>query len=103
MALGGPPMWGIRVKGSIVGHAGPGRCTDDGNTTRLTGNAAWLPYDIADGMADELVPYASVLEQINGFDAAGMPYRFTTYPAADHLGWSLQDDWSSEIDHLGHP
>ena len=49
------------------------------------------------------MPFSSVLEQVRAFDKAGLRYRFTAYPAADHLAWSLQDDWSAEINHLGHP
>src|SRR5207253_11495640 len=61
MPRAGPPVCGLRVHGSIVGHAGPGRCTDDGDTTPLVANARWLRYDIADGGADELVPFAGGL------------------------------------------
>jgi hypothetical protein len=103
MPLAGPPTCGVRVVGSLRETAGAGPCADDGDTQPLVPNARWLPYDLADGVADELVPYSSVLEQVRAFSNAGLRYRFATYPVADHLGWALEDDWSSEIDALGHP
>jgi hypothetical protein len=103
MPLAGPPICGLRVYGPIEGNAGFGHCTNDGDTDKLVGNATWLPYDIADGAADELVPFTSVLAHVQEFTDHGLRYRFTAYPAADHLAWAEQDDWSAEIDALGHP
>jgi predicted esterase len=103
MPLAGPPICGARVIGPLEGTAGVGHCGKDGDTTPLVANARWLPYDIADGMADELVPFSSVLEQVQAFTKAGLRYRFTAYPASDHLAWAEEDDWTAEIDALGHP
>jgi predicted esterase len=103
MPLAGPPICGLRVYGPVEGNAGTGHCTNDGDTDKLVGNATWVPYNIADGMLDELVPFSSVLEHVQEFTNHGLRYRFTAYPAADHLGWAEQDDWSSEINALGHP
>ena len=103
MPLAGPPICGLRVYGPIEGNAGFGHCTNDGDTDKLVGNAMWLPYDIADGVEDELVPFTSVLAHVQEFTNHGLRYRFTAYPAADHLAWAEQDDWSSEIDALGQP
>jgi hypothetical protein len=93
----------LRLYGRAVGWASDhGRCRNDSKTTALVANARWLPYNLADGVADELVPFSSVLEQIQAFDKAGLRYRFTAYPA-DHMAWNEQDDFSDVIAHLGHP
>ncbi|MDQ1672212.1 MAG: hypothetical protein QOC98_774, partial [Frankiaceae bacterium] len=57
MPLAGPPRCGVRVVSGAEGPAGPGRCTTDGSTTALVPNAREVPYVLADGVADELVPY----------------------------------------------
>ncbi|MDQ1402768.1 MAG: hypothetical protein QOG03_1084, partial [Actinomycetota bacterium] len=69
-ALAGPPTCGIRAYGPVRGSGGSqtGRCAVDPDTKPLIGNARSLPYFMADGAADELVPVTSVLEQIKQFD-----------------------------------
>jgi hypothetical protein len=103
MPLAGPPMCGVRVTGNVEGPAGPGRCTSDGSTTALIPNARYVPYVMADGVADELVPYTSVQDQIAHFRAAGLRYHFETYPTEDHLVYATQDGFSSEVSQIGNP
>jgi hypothetical protein len=104
MPLAGPPTCGTRIIGPVVAEAAAkGPCAFDSDTARLVHNARWLPYDIADGVVDELVPFSGVLEQVHQFTRAGVRYRFVVYPAADHMAWAVEDDWSSEITALGHP
>jgi hypothetical protein len=64
-------------------------------------NARWLPYVIAHGLVDELVPFASVAEQVLEFDRLGYRYRFTVYPLEDHIAWILQDKFEDPISHMG--
>jgi hypothetical protein len=64
-------------------------------------NARWLPYVIADGVEDELVPVTGVLEHVKAFDDLGYRYSFSLYPAEDHLVYATQDGFSHEIAKLG--
>ncbi|MHB8449415.1 MAG: peptidase [Mycobacteriales bacterium] len=103
IALAGPPMCGLRVYGQVEGAAGPGRCTTDGSTTPLVANARWLPYSLADGCADELVPISSVLEQEQAILATGDRLHAEIYPAEDHLFYATQDAFESAIAAIGMP
>lgn len=101
MPLAGPPGCGLRFAQGAGSAAGPGRCTADGDTTPLVPNARWLPYVMADGVADQLVPATSVLQQIKAYDDAGLRYHFELYPAEDHLVYATQDGFSTAIAALG--
>lgn len=103
VALAGPPVCGLRVYGPFYGPSGAGRCTPDGDTLPLVGNAQWLPYVMADGVADELVPIPGVLEQINAFDAAGERYDSFVYPAEDHMVYATQDGFAPQVAAIGNP
>jgi predicted esterase len=91
MPLAGPPICGIRVVPGADLYAGGGRCGKDGNTTPLIENARWLPFDIHQGVVDELVPAASVIAQSQQFDKLGYRYRLQLYPTGDHLASSVED------------
>jgi pimeloyl-ACP methyl ester carboxylesterase len=99
VALAGPPTCGIRVYGPVRGSGGggDGRCARDFDTKPLIGNARHLPYFMADGVLDQLVPVSSVLEQIKQFDDLGLRYHFELYPAEDHLAYSVQDGFSTAV------
>jgi len=101
MPLAGPPGCGLRVNQQIGGASGAGRCTTAGNTTPMIVNARWVPYILGDGVADELVPVSSVLEQVQTFMSDGNRIHFELYPAEDHLVYATQDGFSSEISQLG--
>jgi hypothetical protein len=101
MPLAGPPECGLVVAEGAGGAAGSGRCTTAGDTTPLVGNARWVPYVLGDGVADELVPVTSVLQQVQAFLDAGNRIHFELYPAEDHLVYATQDGFSSEIAQLG--
>ena len=108
MPLAGPPSCGLYVIGPAGGSGDGGtgsdpHCENDGRTGPLVANATWVPYVMADGVLDELVPYSSVLEQINQFDAAGLRYHFLTYPTEDHLAFAAQDRFDAPISLLGMP
>ncbi len=64
-------------------------------------NARWLPYVIAHGVVDELVPFASAAEQVLELDRLGYRYRFTVYPLEDHIAWIFQDKFDDPIAHMG--
>lgn len=101
MPLAGPPGCGLRLAQGAGGPAGPGHCTTDGDTTPLVRNARWVPYVLGDGVADELVPVSSVLQQVKAFTDRGYRIHFELYPAEDHLVFATQDGFSSEIAQLG--
>jgi hypothetical protein len=108
MPLAGPPSCGLYVIGPVGGSGDGGtgsdpHCDNDGKTGPLVANATWVPYVMADGVLDELVPYSSVLEQISHFDTAGLRYHFLTYPTEDHLAFAAQDRFSAPISLLGTP
>ena len=80
-----------------------GRCTSDGGTGALVGNARWTPYRIAQGDLDQLVPFTSVEAQVARFDALGLRHRFVRYPGEDHLVFATQDRFDTVVDGLGPP
>jgi hypothetical protein len=103
MPIAGPSVCGTRVYGQVIGYSADGRCTDDSDTQPLVANARWLPYVIADGVVDQLVPITGVLQQIQKFDDAGLRYKFWAYPGEDHLLYAVQDGFSHEVAALGNP
>lgn len=104
VSLAGPPVCGVSLDGDqIAGPAFGGRCTSDGDTAQLVGNARWTPYRIGQGTNDELVPFTSVEAQVGRFDAQGLRYRFVRYPGEDHLVFATQDRFDAVVDGLGTP
>jgi pimeloyl-ACP methyl ester carboxylesterase len=93
IVLAGPMTCGVRVAGDLRGgSADPGTpCAESSDTGPLVANGAWLPFHIAHGAADQLVPVTSVVEHIEQFKAAGNRYVFDLFPGEDHMAWSLQD------------
>ena len=67
----------------------------------LLANARSLPYFIAHGGADQLVPVTGVLEQVADLDALGLRHRFELYPSLDHLAWATADLFASPAAHMG--
>jgi hypothetical protein len=95
VVMAGPQVCGIRIEGTIAGYGGPGPCTDEGRTAPLLGNATNLPYYIAQGGADELVPASGALEQAQDMMALGLRVRFELFPTQDHLVWATSDLFAS--------
>ncbi|MBC7375596.1 MAG: prolyl oligopeptidase family serine peptidase [Frankiales bacterium] len=101
LSIAGPPTCGVRVRGDVRSGSSPGRCTDDGDTLPLVGNARHVPWLIDSGMADELVPFTSVLEQVEGFDSRGYRYHAEYYPAEGHLPYAAKDAFEPVTRQLG--
>ncbi|MDQ1444439.1 MAG: hypothetical protein QOI20_903 [Acidimicrobiaceae bacterium] len=101
VVLAGPPQCGLRVADGYGFAGGAGRCTTDGNGSPFIENARSLPYYIAHGTDDELVPVTSVLEHVDHFRALGLRYRFELYPGMDHLGYGAADHFKSAAAHMG--
>ncbi|VBA58884.1 alpha/beta hydrolase-fold protein [Mycobacterium attenuatum] len=104
VVLAGPPTCGVRLLPNVDIPADlnlDSHCAREGDTWELLGNARWLPFVIAHGLIDELVPFASAAEQVLELDRLGYRYRFTVYPLEDHIAWVLQDKFDDPIAHMG--
>jgi pimeloyl-ACP methyl ester carboxylesterase len=104
VVLAGPPACGVRLLPDIDIPADlnlDSPCAREGDTWKLLVNARWLPYVIAHGLVDELVPFASAAEQVLELDRLGYRYRFTVYPLEDHIAWIFQDMFDDPIAHMG--
>ena len=104
VVLAGPPACGVRLipDVDIPADLDPDSpCAREGDTWKLLVNARWLPYVIAHGLVDELVPFASAAEQVLELDRLGYRHRFTVYPLEDHIAWVFQDKFEDPIAHMG--
>jgi pimeloyl-ACP methyl ester carboxylesterase len=104
VVLAGPPVCGVRLIPHVDIPADldlDSHCAREGDTWKLLVNARWLPYVIAHGLVDELVPFASAAEQVLELDRLGYRHRFTVYPLEDHIAWVLQDKFEDPIKHMG--
>ncbi len=100
----GPPTCGIRLLPNVGVPATldpDSHCADEGETWPLLRNARWLPFVIAHGLLDEFVPFWSVIQQVLRLDRLGYRYRFTVYPAEDHVAMAVQNRFDDPIAHLG--
>ncbi|MGD1171307.1 alpha/beta hydrolase-fold protein [Mycobacterium seoulense] len=103
VVLAGPPTCGVRLLPDVDIPADldpDSACAREGDTWKLLVNARWLPYVIAHGLVDELVPFASAAEQVLELDRLGYRHRFTVYPFEDHIAWVLQDKFEDPISHM---
>ncbi|HLN78207.1 MAG TPA: hypothetical protein VK204_14255 [Nocardioidaceae bacterium] len=104
LALAGPPACGSGVDPEhglpLFRHE---RCEKDGATGALVGNAVNLPYRVAQGTADQLVPFVSVENQMARFDAEGLRHLFVRYPGEDHMAFATQDRFDTVLHGLGRP
>jgi hypothetical protein len=104
VVLAGPPACGVRLIPDVDIPADldlDSPCAREGDSWKLLVNARWLPYVIAHGLADELVPFASAAEQVLELDRLGYRHRFTVYPLEDHIAWVFQDRFEDPIAHMG--
>ncbi|OBH14669.1 alpha/beta hydrolase-fold protein, partial [Mycobacterium sp. E3247] len=103
VVLAGPPTCGVRLLPDVDIPADldpDSPCAREGDTWKLLVNARWLPYVIAHGLVDELVPFPSAAEQVLELDRLGYRHRFTVYPFEDHIAWVLQDKFEDPIAHM---
>lgn len=99
----GAPTCGIRLIPGIDVPADldpDSHCVCEGETWPLLRNARWLPFVIAHGVLDEFVPFLSVAQQVLKLDRLGHRYRFTIYPAEDHVALALQGRFADSVDHM---
>ena len=76
-------------------------CAREGDTWPAARQRAWLPFVIAHGVLDEIVPLPSVLQQVLELDRLGYRYRFTVYPFEDHIAWVFKDEFDDPVSHMG--
>lgn len=104
LALAGPPSCGVQVAEGVFSPADQdpmSHCAADGPTGPLVSNALHVPYSIAQGGADELVPFTSVVQRAQEFSSLGLRYAFAFYPTEDHLVYATQDRFQPIIDTVG--
>jgi len=101
LSFAGPPTCGIHVRGGVRTPATAGRCTTEGDTTLLVGNAQHIPFVIASGVLDELVPFTSIQEQVDAFDRRGYRYHAEYYAAEGHIGYAAKDAFAPATRQLG--
>ncbi|MBW0017675.1 MAG: peptidase [Mycobacterium sp.] len=104
VVLAGPPACGVRLLPDVDIPANldlDSACAREGDSWKLLVNARWLPYVIAHGLVDELVPFAGAAEQVLELDRLGYRHRFTVYPLEDHIVWIFQDKFEDPIEHMG--
>ncbi len=100
-ALAGPPQCGVSVDADqLVNPAFGERCTSDGTSYDLVGNALHLPFRIGQGQLDQLVPFTSVEAHVQRFDDLGLEHRFVRYPTEDHLVFATQDRFETTLSEL---
>src|SRR4051794_16215691 len=104
VVLAGPPVCGVRLLPDIEIPADPdpdSHCAREGDTLRLLVNARWLPFVIAHGLWDALVPFLGVLQQVLDLDRLAYRYRFIVYPSENHLSFALKDKFDDPVSHMG--
>jgi hypothetical protein len=104
VVLAGPPACGVRLWPDVDLPADldlDSHCAREGDTWRTLVNARWLPFVVAHGLLDELVPFPSAAEQVLELDRLGYRYRFSVYPVEDHIAWLLQDKFDDPVAHMG--
>jgi hypothetical protein len=92
----GPPGLGVWVP--------PAEPLPGGNqslTQRMLGSVRNVPFLIWDETADELVPIAGVLDQVNTFDELGYRYEFDQFQVGEHLTLALNDEFAPAATFLG--
>lgn len=104
VVLAGAPACGVRLLPGIdiaADRDPDSHCAREGETWPLLRNARWLPFVIAHGLLDELVPIFAVLPQVMRLDRLGYRYRFTVYPTEDHIVFAAQGKFGDAVRHMG--
>ncbi len=60
-------------------------------------NTLHVPFWVTHGVEDELVPVAGIKRQTDRLAELGHEHRFALHPVADHLSFTVQDEWSREV------
>jgi pimeloyl-ACP methyl ester carboxylesterase len=84
---------------SIVGGPSGGLSEDNQNTMRILDNLYNVPLWMWNGVVDELVPLAGVLQFENRLSELGLRHELDVFPS-DHFLLSIVDDWARARDEL---
>ncbi|TFV61471.1 peptidase [Mycobacterium sp. PS03-16] len=104
VVLAGPPTCGVRLVKGVEAPADfdpTSHCAQEGDTWPLLENARWLPFVVAHGWLDQLVPFPGIVQQMFRLDKFGFRYRLANYPAEDHVAFLLKDDFDDPVAHMG--
>jgi hypothetical protein len=96
----GQPVVGPPALGVWVPPAPPsgGEAT---NTNHMLPSLRNIPFLVWNAVADELVPYAGVVQQANTFDQLGYRYELDSFAPAEHLTLAVNDQYKPAADFLG--
>ena len=70
------------------------------HTRRLLENVRHVPWAIYHGAADELVPVSGVTRQVERLVQLGYRHRYYLFPAQEHYGPPITDEWSEGAQYL---
>ncbi|MDX6587665.1 MAG: hypothetical protein QOI31_2138 [Solirubrobacterales bacterium] len=90
----GPPGLGIWVPG--VTDPAPGS-----NTNPMLASLRHVPFMIWNGVEDELVPIAGVLEQRQTFADLGLEHIFDVFAIAEHFTFAINDEYGPAAEFMG--
>ena len=74
---------------------------EPGKTIDQLQNLGSVPFFIAHGTHDELVPPSGVTAMAKRFDELGYEHRYELYAGIDHFSFTYIDDWHPWADWLG--
>jgi hypothetical protein len=96
----GQPVVGPPALGVWVPPAPPsgGEAT---NTNHMLPSLRNIPFLAWNAVADELVPYAGVVQQANTLDQLGYRYELDSFAPAEHLTLAVNDQYKPVADFLG--
>ncbi len=70
------------------------------HTRRLLENVRHVPWAIYHGAADELVPVSGVTRQVERLVQLGYRHRYYLFPAQEHYGPPITDEWSEGAQYM---
>jgi pimeloyl-ACP methyl ester carboxylesterase len=70
------------------------------HTRRLLENVRHVPWAIYHGAADELVPASGVTRQVERLVQLGYRHRYYLFPAQEHYGPPITDEWSEGAQYM---
>jgi pimeloyl-ACP methyl ester carboxylesterase len=70
------------------------------HTRRLLENVRHVPWAIYHGAADELVPVSGVTRQVERLVQLGYRHRYYLFPAQEHYGPPITDEWAEGARYL---
>ena len=104
VVLAGPPTCGVSCRPTSIFRptsTPTSHCGAEGDTFRLLENARWLPFVIAHGVLDELVPLPRSCIRCSSSTGSATATGSPVYPFGGPLVWALEDEFDDPISHMG--